>query len=235
MIFAAGLLPLMAQAVPGSSGAGASATRPKAEKGALLEAKETVAKTSPRVLTRVVGEVGEHVVTSREVRINEAIEQALSATSRTSPLKLTAGEAKAFVGEVGRVLDEWMVYLEAQSLSAHVLSRSETSTAVKRVQEALAAQSAWRALEVSAEELAEMVERKLTAKDFERLKSDPQLAPVTDEDALAYYRKNRLKFGSLPFSSFKDNIKSYLVQQQTERRWRDVLRRKYKVRNFISG
>ncbi|MES2854262.1 MAG: hypothetical protein V4692_00285 [Bdellovibrionota bacterium] len=98
--------------------------------------------------------------------------------------------------------------------------------------------SAWQKLEVSSEELRSMISRKLMASSFSRLKTDPQLSPISDDEALSYYRKNRLRFGSLPFSSFKENIKSFLIKTQTEKRmneWHEVLRRKFKVRNFISG
>lgn len=191
------------------------------------------------LISRAVGEVGEHVVTSREVRINDAIEQAIT---RKPPVpegfRVLDGKEKSFPGEVGKVLDEWVVYLEANSLATQPAVRSDLAATIKAIQEFWAGKRAWQELEVSNEELKEFVDRKLFAKDFEKLKSDPQLAPVTDEDALSYYRKNRLRFGSLPFSSFKDNIKSFLVKQQTERRiaeWREVLRKKYKVRNFIAG
>lgn len=207
------------------------------------EAKEssTNKKLGYRVLTRAVGEVGQHVVTSREVKINDAIEKALQAKVSNTPtakLQILDEGTKGFPAEVSKVLDEWVVYLEAKSLATQPSARLDVTSAIQTVNEIWAQNPAWRQLEVAPEELREMLERKLIAKEFERLKSDPQLAPVTDEDALAYYRRNRLKFGSLPFSSFKDNIKAFLIKQQTERRlseWREVLRRKYKVRNFIAG
>jgi len=223
--------PLKATPAPAKSGAAAE----KAEN------RPANRKSGTRVLTKAVGEVAHHVVTSREVKINDAIEKALEAKVSGSPigkLQILDDRAKGFPSEVNKVLDEWVIYLEAKSLSAQPSTRIDVTTAVQTVNEVWAQNPAWRQLEVAPEELREMVERKLIAKDFERLKSDPQLAPVTDEDALAYYRRNRLKFGSLPFSAFKDNIKAFLIKQQTERRlseWREVLRRKYKVRNFIAG
>ena len=226
-----------AGAAPSSARPGAADSRPKVSSAS--DSAQAAARKSPAVvvLSRAVGEVGEHVVTSREVRINEAIDQALSAKAGETPHVLS-GYEKSFPAEVGKVLDEWIVFLEAKSLSSQPPTRTDAATAMKSVQEFWAGKPAWLELEVATEELRDCVERKLIAREFERLKSDPQLAPVTDEDALIYYRKNRLRFGSLPFASFKDNIKAFLIKQQTERRlaeWRDVLRRKYKVRNFIAG
>ncbi|MNY60610.1 hypothetical protein D3C86_1971860 [compost metagenome] len=59
---------------------------------------------------------------------------------------------------------------------------------------------------------------------------------ITDQEAQAYYDKNRIKFGSMPFSNFKENIKTFLAQQQLEERlrsWFEVIKRKYKVRNLL--
>lgn len=191
------------------------------------------------LLSRAVGEVGERVVTSREVRLNDAVEQVITKKpSIPEGFRLLSGQEKSFPGEVARVLDEWVVYLEAKTLSSQSIAKSEVAATIKSVQDFWHGKPGWQELETDADELRDIVERKLTAKSFEKLKSDPNLAPISDDDALAYYRKNRLRFGSLPFSSFKDNIKAFLIKSQTERRlteWRDVLRRKYKVRNFIAG
>jgi hypothetical protein len=205
------------------------------------QATETSAPKRQAVvlLTRAVGEVGDRIITSREVRINDAIEQVMTeAKDSGAAPRVLNGSEKIFPAEVAKILDEWIVYLEAKTLSSQPLARGDIGAAIKKVHEQWDGKAGWQELEVSAEELRDTIERKLIAKEFERLKSDPQLAPVSDEDALAYYRKNRLRFGSLPFATFKDNIKTYLIKNQTERRlaeWREVLRRKYKVRNFIAG
>jgi len=209
-------------------------------------------RTSMTLLSKIVGEVGEHTVTSREVRINDAVERAIThhltnhpANSKASESgagveenRVLSGTEKRFPAEVGRVLDEWIVYLEAKLLAVQPATKSDVLSAIKAIQEFWAGKDNWHDLEVSNEELREMVDRKILTKGFVKLKNDPNLAPISDDEALAYYRKNRLRFGSLPFSSFKDSIKSFLTKSQTERRlaeWREVLRRKYKVRNLIAG
>lgn len=191
-------------------------------------------------VTRVVGEVGDHVVTSREVRINDAVAQAINGKPATPEgYRVLVGQERFFPGEVAKVLDEWSVYLEAKALSSgESASKAEIARVVKSVQDLWATKGAWMEMEVGEAELRTLVERKLVAQEFEQLKADPQLAPVSDEDAMAYYRKNRLRFGNLPFASFKENIKAFLTKSQTDRRlaeWREVLRRKYKVRNYIAG
>lgn len=191
-------------------------------------------------ITKVVGEVGEQFVTSREVRINSAVEQSL----REKPLTTDQGylipnpQDRAFSGETARVLDEWAIFFEAKSLGSVTVSKSEVSRVLAAVQERWGTKADWLALEPGADELRFLVERKLAADEFQKLKSDPALSPISDEEALSYYKKNRMRFGTLPFSTFKDNIKQFLVKAQIDRRlseWHDVLRRKYKTRNFISG
>lgn len=191
------------------------------------------------LVTRAVAEVADRIITSREVRISDAVEQAMTGKSPSSEgFRVLTGVEKNFPGEVTAILDEWIVYLEAKSLSSSLPTRTDLTAAIKGVQDFWKEKPGWLALEVSADELKEMVERKLIAKDFERLKSDPELSPVSDDDALSYFRKNRLRFDSLPFSTFKDSIRTFLVKSQTDRRlaeWREVLRRKYRARNFIAG
>jgi hypothetical protein len=199
-----------------------------------------IAKSSLISITKVVGEVGDHFVTSREVKINSAIEQALEKkpASLDNGYVIFTGSERSFPGEVTRVLDEWAVYFEARSLGSTQIQKAEIAKAVGVVEERWGGSQAWKDLEVGADELRQVIERKLGAKDFEKLKSDPALSPISDDEALAYYKKNRLRFGSLPFSNFQDNIKAFLVKTQVEKRlgeWHEVLRRKYKTRNFISG
>lgn len=234
-----------ARSAPGSgsgSGSGAKAVHASGDKSSPAPAR-AVAKVIS--ITRAVGEVNDRIVTSREVRISEAIEAVFAdALTDGAPPRpgfrpvILSGSEKDFFRAVARVLDEWAVYFEARSLSESTGSRAEIGQLQEAVYKKWADHPDWRAMEPAPDEVREIIHRKLVAKDFERLKSDPSLVPVTDDEALAYYKRNRLKFGSLPFASFKENIKAYLTKQQMERRlteWYEVLRRKYKIRNFIAG
>jgi hypothetical protein len=210
-------------------------------------------------VTRVVGEVGERVVTSREVRINFAIGVAMArvlaqptgesaapsaakpATTNSPPtpeIVIPAVQDKGFPLEVGRVLDEWAVYLEAKSLTTNDVPRPELGRVVKDVQEFWEGKPAWQALEVSPQELRDFTERKLLAQAFLALKGDASGIPIAESDALQYYRRNRLRFGAVPFTAVKESIRTFLHKSQTEKRiedWKDILRHKYKVRNFVAG
>lgn len=191
-----------------------------------------------RVVTKVVGEAKDQFITSREVQINEAVESALQVKDDAKTLQIAEIGHENFPGKVTDVLTEWIVYFEAQSFSADTVPKSAIDDAAKRVEKATANSPGWKRLEVSKSELDEVLKRKLSAKSFIRLKTESSLMPVTDSEAQAYFKKNRLKFGNLPFTSFRDSIKAHLRQQQMDRRmkdWLDILQKKYKVRNFVAG
>lgn len=198
------------------------------------------------IVSRVVGEVGSRVVTSREVSLSEAVGQTLSGLPSDSNAASGESDTKArrvvsindpgFSGQLVRVMDEWTVYFEAKDIDAHKIDKAEAAKWLKVVQDSWKGVSSFEKLEFSQTEIREAIERKLVVQSFERLKSDTSLVNITDAEALQYYKKNRLRFGNLPFESFKDNIKAALVKTQTERRlleWRAVLRRKYRVRNLL--
>jgi hypothetical protein len=195
-------------------------------------------------VTRVVGEVGPRVVTSREVRMNEAISQVLQVgempvgSKIESKKKILNLDDPAFPAQVLKVLDEWTVYLEAVEIGSKTAEKAEVARLTKVVIDHWKGVGDWERLEASNTEIHDIIERKLAAQSLEKLKGDASLVNVSDAEALQYFKKNRLRFGNLPFENFKDNIKSALVRSQTERRlaeWRTVLRRKYRVRNFVGA
>ncbi len=185
-----------------------------------------------------MGEAKDQFITSREVQINEAVETVLSAKGDGKSLQIAEIGHENFPAKVNDVLTEWIVYFEAQSFSADAVSKAAVEDAISKVEKGSANSSGWKRLDVSKSELEEVLKRKLSAKSFIRLKTESSLMPVTDSEAQAYFKKNRLKFGNLPFTSFKDSIKAHLRQQQMDRRmkdWLEILQKKYKVRNFVAG
>lgn len=198
------------------------------------------ARAELRVFTKVVGEIDGRTVTSREVKINDAIEQALSQKSSFGDgfRVLKESDKGPLAAAIGRVLDEWMIYLEARSMSAQAVPKQDVSSALKVVQDLWSEQPDWQELEVSPDELKDAIERKIAAKNFEKIKSDPSLVLITDDEALAYFRKNRQRFGAALFSTHKEKIKAFLLKRQVDERlaeWKDLLRKKYKVRNLGTG
>lgn len=192
-------------------------------------------------VTRVVGEAGPRIVTSREVRINEAIGQVLTQPGAASPetkKRILSVDDPAFPAQVLKVLDEWTVYLEASVIGTKAADKTEVTRLTKLVTDAWKGYADWEKLEASPNEIREIIERKLEAQGLEHLKGDASQVNVSDAEALQYFKKNRLRFGNLPFENFKEGIKTALIRSQTERRlteWRAVLRKKYRVRNFVGA
>ena len=187
-----------------------------------------------RSVSKVVGEISDNFITSREVKINRAIDQVVT---QKADFTWVSDQDKAYPDAIEQVLEEWSVYLEAKSLTKESATKAEVPKWQEKINQQLGRSEGWKSLEVSAEELRTILERKLIAQEFLKLKSESSLVVVTEEEALTYFKKNRSKFGSQPFEYFRENIQSFLVKQQTERRmrdWLDVLRRKYRLRNYLA-
>ena len=219
-----------------------------------------VAGAAETVLSQTVGAVGDEIVSSRDVQIQSVLEKNLFPAKQTktnsalgveksdkknqkpkkSSTSLNTDEAHLkepqFQAELSSSLLELVIQKEAESFRVAQPSEEELKESLQKAEKALVGSSLWTQLDVSEKELSAVLKRKLTAKKFIKIKTDLMSALVTDQDALNYYEKNRFKFGQLPFSNFKENIKTYLAQQQMEERLKtlfEVIKRKYKVRNYI--
>jgi glutaredoxin-related protein len=205
--------------------------------GLLVAVMAVTARAAPVVVSRSVGQVGDRVVTSREVQISAAMDRVLFPQKEKNP----SGELKlgdpAMRDEVTAVLLEVVVHREAENFSVARVSDEQIAESVRKVERGLDSKAYWQDLEVSATELKRFVTQKLTAKAFIQFKTNSMVGVISDSEALAYYEKNRLKFGEVPFAGFKENIKTYLAQQQLEdrtRAWFEIIKRKYKVRNILA-
>ncbi|MGE3974522.1 MAG: hypothetical protein AB7F59_08360 [Bdellovibrionales bacterium] len=193
------------------------------------------APTGP-VLSKTIGTVGDHVLTSREVQIYYFLEQAL----KNKPVDPTFGpDSSSFKNQISENLLEWMVYLEAKSFSAVEVSTKEKQEAEAQLAKAIRSSGEvaqfWRQLEVSVDQKNATIDRKLRAKKFLQFRGQSSFVTVTDREALNYFQKNRTKFGNMGFEKFKDQIKTYLSEQQADERmqeWLSVLQKKYNVRHL---
>jgi len=198
--------------------------------------QESVQAAAP-VVTETVGQVAEFVTTSREVQISTVIERVLYPTKSATSLDVRVDQPE-FRNAVTSVLLETVVAVEAENFSVSGISDKEVQESINKVEKAVAGKSFWNQLEVSPVELKKFVSRKFVSKNFLKFKTASMTAIITDQEAEAYYEKNRAKFAGSSFAPFKENIKTFLGQQQLEERlrsWFEVIKRKYKVRNFISG
>jgi hypothetical protein len=193
-------------------------------------------------ITETVGQAGDFVITSREVKISTILDRVLYSAKGEAlvenQLESLVKDSGAFRSAVTSVLLEVVVAIEAESFGVSSITDKEVGEAVDRAQAILEGKLYWIHLEVPAFELRHLVKRKLIAKSFLKFKTSSMTSIITDQEAEIYYGKNRLKFGVLPFASLRENIKAFLGQQQLEERlrsWFEVIKRKHKVRNLISG
>ena len=202
---------------------------------ALLFSSQVQAAT---MVTETVGQVADYVTTSREVQISTAIERILFPGKGVPTSIEVLPDQAGFRTAVASVLLETVVATEAESFSVAKVNDRDVQEAVGKVEKAVAGKPYWSQLEVSPVELKRFTTRKFVSKNFLKFKTSSMTGIITDHEAEAYYEKNRVKFGNMAFESFKENIKAFLAQQQLEERlrsWFEVIKRKYKVRNFISG
>ncbi len=198
----------------------------------------SVSASAATLVTQTVGQVAEYVVTSREVQIAMVIEGVLFPSKNTPKGLIETRPGMAdFRAAATTILLEAVVALEAENFNVATLSSEDISSAINQVEKSTAGRAYWNELEVSNQELKRFVTRKLMAKSFLKFKTSSMTGIITDQEAQDYYERNRVKFGSSSFDSFKENIKTYLAQQQLEERirgWFEVIKRKYRVRTFVA-
>ncbi len=186
------------------------------------------------MITKIVGTAADQVVTSREVQIVNLLEKGLASDKN---LVLIAPDDPRFNVEVGQVLLEIVVQTDSNLFEFDQVSDQEFKDGVDTIQKNMAQSKEWKNLQVTNSELERFLKRKLVAKRFIRVKSDSMKGFITDSEAKDYFDKNRLKFGQVPFVQFKENIKTFLSQQQLEERlkaWFEIIKKKYKVKNYTN-
>lgn len=188
------------------------------------------------VISQTVGALGDRVYTSREVMVSATIEKILSGSANAGPVEFSVGSPE-FDKEVSTLLLEAAIAKEAESFNLGKLEKSELDEIRAKVLKASEGKKTWTAWAVGPDELDKLITQKLAATTFARMKRESMTSVVSDAEAQDYFEKNRSKFGSsLPFSSFKDNIKNFLAQQQLEERmrsWSEIIKRKHHVRVYL--
>lgn len=189
------------------------------------------------IINQSVGVVGDQIVTAREVQVAQVIDRVIEAPEGKVPAvsEVPIKDAK-FADLVSTFLLEKAAVNEAVSFSVADVDDKLLKDMGARLEKAVAGKAFWQKLDVSPEFVRNVLRTKLIAKNFIKIKADSMAGLVTDDEAKAYFEKNRLKFGTETFEAFKENIKTYLVKKQKEdrlRSWFEVLRRKHKVRNII--
>lgn len=193
-----------------------------------LVAFEAPART---LVSQTVGVAGGRVYTSREVALSVLMDKLIDGKVEPAlPKAGTAPESRA----VGHVLLEAAVAREAEAFALESAATDAEAWAAK-TRSWLEARPEGRALGFSADEVLRLAREKARARGFIRLKSESMKGLVTEAEAEAYFEQNRVKFGQMPFATFRENIVSFLSQQRMEERlrsWFEILRRKHRVREY---
>lgn len=181
------------------------------------------------VLNESVGRVGETVLTSREVRLSNFIEQVLIVKSNQKKSTQLAKDTTALLLEV-------VVVKEAENFSLGQVSEKDLEKALGEVKKSTGFLSLQKELGVTEIEVKTAIQRKLNAQSFIEFKTNSLTSTVTEEEARIYFEANPNRFKGAQFESLKENIKSFLSQQQLNERlksWFELLKRKYKVQNYL--
>jgi hypothetical protein len=193
---------------------------------------------SRQLVLKTVGAVEDKVITNRDVEASFLVDRALYNDGPLTPITYGTEE---FTSALNRLLIEWMVRDEASAFGVAKVSDSEIDDAYRAVKQKIdshsIAKSKWANLEIRDQQLKELIGRKLRANRFIKYKSNSSYVQVSDDEARDYFNKNRLKFGTMDFESFKVSIKKYLEKKNAEDRlrdWLDILRKKHKVKNLVT-
>lgn len=198
------------------------------------------------LVTKALGQVGEQVVTSREVVICGVIERWLFAIQDRPSETLRKQEklswflnpdSEEFKALLSRVMLDIMVNKEAETLSVASIKESDAKLKTARLMIDFAALPEWKRLGVTEPEVNDLMRRKLRSRAFLQFKTETSGVLVSDEEAQQYFEKHRLKFGNYPFQQFKNSIKEVLAQERLEGRlkdWFELLKKQYRVR-FLSS
>jgi hypothetical protein len=198
---------------------------------------------SYEIVSKIVGQVSDYFITSREVQA-----QFLIGSVAPSELNLKNESLKVnmlpeilsveFQGALNQAILEKVVNLEADSFSFAQIPESEMSELKKTVEMNLKNKSNWKNLQVEDSELETWLKIKRRAQKYIDYKTELNSMKINEDEIRSYFDQNRYKFGSSSYVSFKDNIRQYLLKQKISSRlkeWFEVLRKKYKVRTFVQN
>ncbi len=197
-------------------------------------------KAAPRAIgfrSMAVAQVGEHIITSREVYLFSALNQLIDQEALDN--KVLNIESDEFAREIRNTLQDWCVFLEAKAFQAVPVFEEDVKEITDKLIVKKWMSNPWqKQYEYSARELRDNLIRVMQARQLMQFRSQASSIPISDSDAQKYYEENRFKFGESKFDSVKDNIKSFLAKSQAEKRmhdWIELLKAKYQTKNYISG
>lgn len=191
---------------------------------------------------RAVGQVGDEVLSSRDVILAGVIENWLYAIQDRPSETLRKAEKQAwfleldspaFRAQVSRVMIDMMINKEAENFAVSEVDQMELQKLSTRMMIDFATLPEWKRWSPDIAEVQLVLRRKMRSRAFLEFKSEGASRMVTDEEARQYFEANRSKFGPYPFAQFKNNIKEVMARDRVDARlkdWFEILKKKYRVR-----
>ncbi len=206
----------------------------------LIFSAMTMPAARAAVLTEAWGQVGPYVVTSREVRMSYALEQASRVSSAKSLNKIVwpKTDSEEILGQhLNQVMTEQLLKAEAEAFSFTKVQTEEIHKQALELEALLKDVPYWKELEPKPSETELILSRRKIANQFLKFKMESAGVVVSDADAKDYFEKNKSKFAGEDFAKYQDTIKQVLSEKQLEeklRDWFDLLKRKHRVRFLFS-
>ncbi len=188
------------------------------------------------LVSEALGQVGETVVTARDVQMNHWLEKYLNTAGEKTSVPKNAtlsSESEAFSESLGQSLLELVVLNEAENFSVGEVGPEERDELRKKFFDWSKGVAAWSSLEVSPFELDKLIYRKLRTRNFLKFKTETSGVQVSELEIEQYYSKNNVRFSGIPISQVRESIRNLLTRQQVEeglKEWFEILKRKYRVR-----
>lgn len=176
-------------------------------------------------LIATIAQVRNHVITSRELAIHEALDKVLGSRSdRTKldqPLEL--------------LIREWLLFYEAKSFYNNPVALSEIESDFKEAVAGLKRAGSWQKLAMSKDEIRQKIIRRLEADRLYLFKKKASALPVTLSELESEYAQKKILYGSAPFSEVREKIRQDKAEENLNQRleqWFQILEKKYNVQRF---
>ena len=187
-------------------------------------------------LNATLGQVGERIVSTRDVEVHHMIVHALyHYKSKPKDLPFNKQDLQR---EVSSFMLEEMVYQEAKSfglakVSSKEIKRSSTKVLARILKSPLS--SYWKKWGIETDELDLFVERNIRARRLISIKRKSAEVLVSDTEIDNYLKANAIKEEERNKKNYRDTVRSFLGRRQGEerlRQWFQVLKSKYEVKVF---
>lgn len=191
-----------------------------------------------KTVVTAVAQVSDHVITSREVQISYILDKAMDTKQAQEKTVnktqwILDPKSESFQKHLAQVMLEMVVNYEAENFSIGDVDSNQTKAFLNHIEGFTKDWKEWKSLDVKPVEVEQMVGRKLRSKNFLKFKGQSSGIVISDEEAKAYYDKNKSKFGNSPYPQFQASIKEFLSQNQSQEKlkdWFEILKRKYRVK-----